>query len=97
MAGYRLSPTALREVSAIVSGLHSHVSPDFANEMERQLLSAFALIGRFPDIGHTRNDLTSKPLLFFTSKPYIIAFRRQRDQVMIYRVMHGSRNLPKFF
>lgn len=97
MSGYRLSKTALREVGKIISDLHADVSTEVATSMESQLFSAFAVLGRFPKIGHPRPDLTSKRLLFYNSKPYMIAFRIETGRAMIVRVVHGARDLSKLF
>jgi plasmid stabilization system protein ParE len=95
MPGYRLSQTALREVGSILGELHANASPSAADATERQLFSAFQLLGRFPRIGHPRPDLTAKRLLFHNSKPYLIAFRREADLVSIVHVVHGARDLTR--
>ena len=95
MPGYRLSRTALREVGKIISDLHRDASPNIATAMERQLFLAFGDLGRLPALGHPRPDLTAKRLLVHTSKPYMIAFRREAGRAMIVRVFHGGRDLKR--
>jgi plasmid stabilization system protein ParE len=97
MPGYRLSKTALKEVGKIISDLHADVHAEAATSMESQLFAAFSELGRFPRVGHPRPDLTSKRLLFYNSKPYMIAFRVEAGRAMIVRVVHGARDLSKLF
>jgi plasmid stabilization system protein ParE len=41
-------------------------SVDLANRIEGELYSLFASLGRMPGQGHTRKDLTKRPVLFFS-------------------------------
>jgi len=95
MPGYRLSSRALREVSEILSRLHSEASPSIADNMENRLFAAFNDVGRYPALGHKRDDLTQKPVLFHAVRPYVIMFRRNGKQAQILRVVHGSRDIGK--
>ena len=45
-----------------------------------------------PGIGHRRQDLTPRPLLFFPLYSYLIVYRRD-DRDRIVAVIHGRRNV----
>jgi len=46
----------------------------------------------FPYIGHTRPDLTSKPLRFQTVRDYVIAYAPEEKPLAVIAVLHGRRN-----
>jgi plasmid stabilization system protein ParE len=64
--------------------------------MEDRLLQSFQEIARSPYLGHRRDDLTSKNVIFHFEPPYFVLFRRMKDGVQILRVAHKSRDLRKF-
>jgi plasmid stabilization system protein ParE len=51
-------------------------------------------------MGHPRPDLTRQDLLFIPVKGYdryTIAYTTRSSPLKILRVLHGSRDVPKFF
>jgi toxin ParE1/3/4 len=49
-----------------------------------------------PGMGRKRDDL-GKGLRSFPVKKYLIFYRQAKDDIEIVRVLHGSRNIEKFF
>jgi plasmid stabilization system protein ParE len=70
-------------------------SPDAADRWMQRFFDAFEALGRHPNMGHTREDLTHYPILFWPVGMYLIAYRVSRT-VDIVAVMQGSRDIPSF-
>jgi plasmid stabilization system protein ParE len=75
--------------------LTREASAEAAERIEARIFGAFDDLTRLPPIGHRRLDVRRSDLLFHVVDPYLIAFRREREQVMIIRVLHGRRDVPR--
>ncbi len=95
MAGYKLTQKALGDVSAALARLHSEVSPEAADKLERQLFVAFTELGAMPGIGHRRADLTAKNVFFYASRPYVIVLRRMKTYVQVLHVLHERQDIKE--
>jgi len=47
---------------------------------------------RFPRQGHSRSDLTSRPLRFQTVREYVIAYAPDENPLAVIAILHGRRN-----
>ena len=47
-------------------------SVDLANRIDGEFQELFGSLGRMPTLGHTRRDLTSRPLLFFPLYSFLV-------------------------
>jgi plasmid stabilization system protein ParE len=90
-----LSGRAQRDVAAIISHLHLHVSPEAADEFEHQLFAALHDLVRLSGPGHRRPDLTLRDVLFEFVLPYFIIFQKKRGAIHVVRVLHSARNISK--
>jgi plasmid stabilization system protein ParE len=94
-AEFKLSGRALRDVAEIVGHLHREGSPSVATKIEDQFFS----VSRLPPFGSEEsgrpppNGSDQQALLFHTTQPYIIIFRRTGRTAQIFRVVHGSCDL----
>jgi plasmid stabilization system protein ParE len=59
------------------------------NEIER----AIKKLSQFPNIGHTRTDLTELPVSFWPVYNYLIIYKQESNPLEIVRVLSGYRNL----
>jgi plasmid stabilization system protein ParE len=66
-------------------------SADVANRVETALFKAFDLLARNPGLGHTRSDMTSRPLKFWSVHSYLIAYDAATAPLEIVAVFRGSR------
>jgi toxin ParE1/3/4 len=64
-----------------------------ADRMIRFLDAEFGRLAKSPGIGHVREDLTDKPLRFWTKFSYLIVYQEREDGVTIFRVLHGARDV----
>jgi toxin ParE1/3/4 len=80
-----------------------HIAEDNLDAANRFLLAAeetFRAIARNPDIGSQRSfrklvGVRSRQINRF--EKYLVFYKKRRDQVVIGRVIHGMRDLPRFF
>ena len=59
---------------------------------ERIYFTRFADWVHFPDQGHRRPDLTSRPLRFTFVHEYLIAYAPEEKPLWVIAVMHGRRS-----
>ncbi len=46
----------------------------------------------FPQVGHIRSDLTSRPLRFHPIRNFLIAYAPDEQPLLVLAVLHGRRN-----
>ena len=92
MKRFRLSPEAAQDVREIWAYLAVD-SIRAARRLRLQILEACQKIANNPGIGHSREDLTDKPVLFWPVGSYLIIYTA-RTPVEIVRVLHGARDIP---
>jgi len=68
--------------------------PLAARRVRLQIFDACQRIAKNPGIGHKREDLTDKPVLFWPVGSYLIIYNPTKKPVEIVRVLHGARNIP---
>jgi len=78
----------LEEIHAYIEGFN----PGAAGRILDEFLDAFDLLAKFPDHGHFRPDLTSRPLRFKVKRNYLIAYAYQLRPLWIVAVVDARRN-----
>jgi len=58
----------------------------------REILAAIRALVPFPNVGHNRPDLTSRPLRFISVREYLIAYAPDEKPLWVVAVMHGRRS-----
>ncbi len=71
-------------------------SPVAAEQLIEQFFSAFEHLAKWPRSGHSRRDLTSKPVLFWPLSSYLIVYRQHEvaSMIQIVAVLHAARDVP---
>jgi plasmid stabilization system protein ParE len=92
MKRFRLSPEAAQDIREIWAYIADD-SIKAARHIRLQILDACQRIAENPGIGHSREDITEKPVLFWPTGSYLIVYA-PRKPVEIVRVLHGARDLP---
>lgn len=93
MKRFKLSPEAARDIREI----WAYIAEDSIKAARRVRLLIFDACQRIagnPGIGHRREDLTDKPVLFWPVGSYLIIYNPARKPVEIVRVVRGARNDP---
>lgn len=91
MARYRFAPEAAHDIEHIGASLES---PAAARRLMADFFAAFALLADMPSLGHIREDLTARPVRFWTiRKRYLVVYRTIETEVEIARVLDGHRDV----
>ena len=89
--GFDLHPLAARDITEIWTYIADD-SPQAARRVREELLNAIRALVHFPNTGHKRRDLTSRPLRFIVVREYLIAYAPEEKPLWVIAVMHGRRN-----
>ena len=65
---------------------------DAADKVIADILASIDALATFPNRGHKRPDLTSRPLRFILARDYLIAYAPEEKPLWIVAVMHGRRS-----
>ena len=89
------TPLAQADLIAIVDYL-LELNSIAAIEAEQRITEAIEQLADFPGLGRPgRVASTREPVI--TDTPYIAAYRVQREQIEVLRVLHGTRKWPETF
>ena len=90
-SGYALHPGAFADLDDI-RGYIAQDNPDAADRVMSEIFEALRRLVSFPNQGHRRPDLTSRPLRFVLVREYLIAYAPEEKPVWVIAVLHGRRN-----
>ena len=65
---------------------------DAADSVREEIYDAIKSLVPFPHIGHSRPDLTTRPLRFHTVRDYVIAYAADEKPLAVVAILHGRRN-----
>lgn len=91
---YRLTERAEADIEAIADFIAAD-SVDAAIKVVLALEDAFVLLASRPAIGHAREDLTDRPLKFWSVHSYLVVYDPGGDPLTIVAVLHGARNVAQ--
>ena len=91
MSGFVLHPQAYADLDEIWEYIAAD-SLDAADRTRQEIYEAIQSIVPFPYIGHSRPDLTSKPLRFQSVREYVIAYAPDEKPLAVIAVLHGRRS-----
>ncbi len=91
MSGFVLHPQAYADLDEIWEYIAGD-SLDAADRTRQEIYEAIQSIVPFPYIGHSRPDLTSKPLRFQSVREYVIAYAPDEKPLAVIAVLHGRRS-----
>ena len=97
MSAYALTPLAKADIFDIWRHI-AEGSEENANRVERAVYDACAFVADAPMRGHSRSDLTSRSLRFWTLTRYpnyIVVYRPETSPLQVVAVLHGRRNLRR--
>ena len=89
--GFELHPLAAQDILEIWKYIADD-SPQAARRVREEILIAIRALVVFPNQGHKRPDLTSRPLRFTVVREYLIAYAPEENPLWIVAVIHGRRN-----
>jgi plasmid stabilization system protein ParE len=97
MSVYVLTPLAKADIFDIWSYIASD-NEETADRVERAIYDACAFVAESPTRGHSRRDLTIRPLRFWTLARYpnyAVVYRPETSPLEIVAVMQGKRNIRR--
>ncbi len=89
--GFRLHPLAAQDITEIWEYI-AQDNPRAAGRLREELLSRIRAVVPFPNQGHRRPDLTSRPLRFVLVREYLIACAPEEKPLWVVSVIHGRRS-----
>ena len=89
--GFVLHPLAAQDIAEIWEYI-AEDSPLAARRVREEIHSAIRALIPFPNQGHKRPDLTSRPLRFILVREYLIAYAPNEKPLWVIAVMHGRRS-----
>ena len=98
MSGYALTPLAKTDIFDIWSYIAEH-NEDAASRVEQAIYDACGFLADGSLRGHSRPDLTTRPMRFWTLTRYpnyIVVYRPDTTPLQIIAVLHGRRNIERF-
>ncbi len=90
-SGYEFHPGARADLDIIYDYI-SEDNPQAADRAVAEILAAVRELVPFPNQGHRRLDLTSRPLRFWRVRDYLIAYAPKEEPLWVVAVMHGRRS-----
>ena len=91
MSEFVLHPQAYADLDEIWEYIAAD-SLDAADRIREEIYEAIQSLVPFPYIGHSRPDLTSKPLRFQTMRDYVIAYAPDEKPLAVIAILHGRRS-----
>jgi len=89
--GFELHPGAASDITSIWEFIAKD-NPQAAGRVREDILDAIRRLVPFPQQGHSRTDLTSRPLRFQTVRDYLIAYAPDEKPPLVIAVLHGRRS-----
>jgi plasmid stabilization system protein ParE len=87
-----LSLAAEQDIDEIITYL-AQESPVVARTFLDSLFAAMDNLAKFPELGHLREDLTDKPVKFWTFKWHYLIIYKATSPIEIVRVLSGFRDI----
>jgi toxin ParE1/3/4 len=91
MSGFVLHPEALADLDEIWEFIAAD-NPPAADRVLEEIYEAIRALVPFPQLGHSRSDLTSRPLRFHPVREFLIAYAPDEKPLVVIAILHGRRN-----
>jgi plasmid stabilization system protein ParE len=93
---FALTPSATRDIDAILEYVLEHGGASAALHVHKRLYESLSKVGAQPGLlGHVREDLADESLRVFSVFSYLIIYRPETSPVQILRIIHGARDVPR--
>jgi len=94
-ARYVLAPIAARDLVQIWRYIKKQSSVRIADRAEQVILDRILFLARSPGAGHSRKDLTEKPVKFFPIYSYLIVYLPDTKPLQVVAILHGHQNVKR--
>ena len=89
---YQLTPSAQQDIERITDFI-AEDNVDAALRVHDALEEAFRHLAERPRMGHTRADLTVRPLKFWSVYSHLIVYDPASTPLTVVAVLHGARDV----
>jgi len=93
-AWFRFTPEAEAQLSEIIDYIATD-SEDSARRVLKGVHEALERLAEMPEIGHTREDLTERPLRFWAVYSYLIVYDPASSPLSVIAVLRGARDVAQ--
>ena len=93
---YVLTDEATADLREIITYIRKE-NPDAAKRVRKKFVAAMERLAICPNIGHRRPDLGDGSLRCWRVYSYLIFYRPDKKPLQIIHVLHGARDIPRFF
>ncbi len=97
MSRYLLTQSAKDDLSEIRTYLIEQAGARVARHVLSEITAGFQLLAQTPGAGHVREDLTERPLKFWSVFSYLVVYDPAATPIRIARVLHAARDIPALF
>ena len=94
MSRYQLTPEASSHVDEIADFI-AEESVDAALRVLDALEDAFRQLAEMPEMGHAREDLTGRPVKFWSVFSYLVVYEPASRPLTVLAVLHGARDVRR--
>ena len=91
MSAFELHPEAFADLTEIWEFI-AEDDVDAADRVVNEVYEAIRALVSFPQQGHRRPDLSSRPLRFKVVRDFLIAYAPDENPLLVVAVIHGRRN-----
>ena len=91
MSGFVFHPDAVADLNEIWEYIAAD-NPGAADRVLEEIREAIRSLVPFPQQGHRRSDLSSRPLRFYPVRDYLIAYAPDEKPLVVLAILHGRRN-----
>jgi len=93
MKRFVLTKLAEDDLHQINNYLDERAGPTTARRVMTEIRLAMDFLGGQPDVGHVREDLTNRPLKFWSVFSYLIVYDPTPCPIQVIRVLHGAQDV----
>ena len=93
-ARYQLTPSAQADVEQICAFV-AEDSLEGALRVHEALEHAFAQLALMPQMGHKREDLTDRPVRFWSVFSYLVVYDPASSPLAVIAILHGARDVEE--
>ncbi len=91
MTDFVLHPDAYADLDEIWEFIAAE-NQDAADRVLEEIYQAIRTLVPFPQQGHHRSDLTSRPLRFRSVRDFLVAYAPEERPLVVIAVLHGRRS-----
>ncbi|MGB2621093.1 MAG: type II toxin-antitoxin system RelE/ParE family toxin [Candidatus Acidiferrum sp.] len=91
MSGFVFHPAALADLTEIWEYIAAD-NPGAADRVLEEIREAIRALVPFPQAGHRRSDLTSRPIRFQVVRDFLVVYAPDENPLVVLGVLHGWRS-----